>query len=409
MSDVEESNAPKGPGRRSQASKLATKGRGTPSTGPGRSKTPARTEQVVEIDDDDIFEEPEANNSKPKPKRKRATPANTTTKSPEAPGQVRFPAELPGNLADLFRQYFIANNSNTVPIDIYYMQVPWVHRMHNAKNKKDATVAAYYHGPTGQEVEVRGFSLSWMLDVPGGRNSQRLLVASGQPFAEPVILARIIKGSSEFRIWRGVDDNPYEQAVVVKKARVINHTVPSTNTPPPETPTPMPPPKLPALPAPAPTHGKRKRDSTPTSQYPDFQDEDEDYTGDVAYENALVPANRQLARYTVPPILSPVADNISRNIVFRFLGSHRQERIRNLYQCATFAKLFTNAIVAGVLVENDPIQILNCEWCVSNGAHSIKMVADDQDFDDLMTEITDDRGWDLADAQCVIDVTRKTW
>lgn len=418
MSTVDGSDPAEGPGTGLPASKPTPKSRGTLSAPVTRSKTPARTDEVVEIDDNDDTWEPQANASKPKPKPKRASLAN---QSPKVPGQVRFPAELSANLAEMFREFFRANDDNTVPVDIYYMQVPWIFRMHNAKNKQDATVAAYYHGATGHEVMVRAFSLPWMLDLPGGRNSQRLLVASGPPFTEPVILARIKKGSSEFRIWRGVNDDPYEQAVVVKKMAItaptsgsmVGYAIPNTNAAAGDTQGPLPPFRLQALsalpPAAALITRKRKRDYAPVSPYPDVPNDEEDYIGEASYGNALVPADRQLARYTAPPVLSPTAADIAHDIVFRFHGIHKQERVRSLYQSGSFTKLVTNAIVGGVIVENDAIQILNCEWCISNGQPKGKLIADEEDFDELMTDITEDRGWNLVNAKCFVDVMRKTW
>jgi hypothetical protein len=138
--------------------------------------------------------------------------------NPNTPaGQVSMPAELTKNVVDILRQFLISQGHNIVPTDIYYMQVPWVFKCHDAKSKKDATDAEYVHIETGQKVNVRAFGLSWMLHQQGGKNSQRLLVASGGPLVEPVILARARKGAVDYRIWRGADDNPYEQPTIVKR------------------------------------------------------------------------------------------------------------------------------------------------------------------------------------------------
>jgi hypothetical protein len=152
--------------------------------------------------------------------RKRKKPSEAINDPNTPAGVVSMPAELPKNAVDVLRQFLIDQGHNIVPSDIYFMQTPWTHKFHDAKVKKDATDAEYIHTETGQTVNVRAFRLPWMLGQQGGKNSQRLLVASGGPLPEAAILIRVRKGSSDFRIWRGVNDNPYEQPAIVKRAVV---------------------------------------------------------------------------------------------------------------------------------------------------------------------------------------------
>lgn len=366
------------------------------------AKRPFPATEVDNNDGDKVEQEPAT--TKPKPKRKRPSPKPLVNPAPSKPGEVQFPAGLPHNLTNMFREWMRAQNTNVVPFDIYYMQVPWVFKCHDAPTKKNATDAAYYHAISNQELSVQMFSLPWMLYEPSGRNSQRLLVASGGPLPEPSVLCRIKRGSSEFRIWRGVYDNPFEQPTVVKKPRLPGEQ-PIANEPYGTAVTSSI--VSPAILAP----GKRKRTVTPNSDYlelVDGQDENE-YADEEVYGNMIMPTVQDSLRSTSTESDPRILENKAQDIIFRFQGQQIRQRVRNLVQTSNFHMLITQAIAGGVLVANDPVRVLKCDWSVVDSGAGEKLVVDEQDFEELLWEIAGDPGWMFPDAVCCIDVTRQIW
>lgn len=348
----------------------------------------------------------EGPDTKPKAKPKanakvaRATPDNEL-KIHREPGQVTFPAALPVNVVSTLREWMIANKTNIVPIDIYFMQSPWIEKLHDAPRKEAATDAAYYHALSGRNVEVKDFSLPSMLTEQGGKNSQRLLVVSSDIFPEPAILARIKKGVNEFRIWRGVNDDPYEQAVVVKQAKKEGDS-PRGQT-------------RSVISRPTQTLlsgltisiiGKRKRDAPADAAYPELIDEEEEYAEEEVYGNSLVPSRRHSVAIGPLVTRARTLGDVAHDIAFRFRPATGRERVRKLLQCNTFIKFFTNAVAGQVIAENDPIQVLQCTWCVTNSVSASIMVVDEQDFEELLALIVADEAWVDANAKCFIDVTR---
>ncbi|ETN43697.1 uncharacterized protein HMPREF1541_02856 [Cyphellophora europaea CBS 101466] len=413
MSSSEDVDSPRRPATRRQTGLAATKRQAELLTTKNTVKAPVnKSMESVEVAVAKDVEVDPSEKQQPM-KRKKAPPVNA---SPTAPGQVRFPAELPANISLMFRQYFVAKGNNIVPQDIYFMQVPWIFKLHDAKNKKDATDAGYFYGASGQAVHVRPFSLPWMLNEPSGRNSQRLLVAYDHPFPEPAVLCRIKKHSSEFRIWRGADDDPYEQAVVVKKPLVqtagkkINYPAPvPTSVLPasafPITPSPTPQTNLPVLPATAAANviGKRKRNYI---EYPDIEEDGNAYADGEIYHNNPTPADSSFSGNVSSRTSSPEADDLARNIIFRFHGIIDLERSRTLLQCRTYIKFLTHAIAAGVLSESTQIILLNCVVRGRNGGVKRMSIVDDEDFGNMVGDIMDDRGWYVAGEKYYVDVSR---
>ena len=105
--------------------------------------------------------------------------------------------ELPRSVQDLLSGYFKARNTTVVPSEIYCIQA---HRVYSTIDKRRAVYRCFL---TGQQVEVRAYSLPSMRH----KNSEKLLVAAGRMFPQPIVLARIKPHSNDFRNWLGAADN----------------------------------------------------------------------------------------------------------------------------------------------------------------------------------------------------------
>ena len=98
-----------------------------------------------------------------------------------------------------------------VPIDAYYMQTPF------GCNDKNSSHAGYYIAATGKRIHVDAFKLPWMDGQPGGSGGNLLVTEAPELQNEPVVLVRIKRNKTEFRIFGYSQDDPYDQAVVIKK------------------------------------------------------------------------------------------------------------------------------------------------------------------------------------------------
>lgn len=347
------------------------------------------------LDDDDLSELselPEEEVEMPKKKsaaakRRASAPVDTNVDNTGVPGQIQFPAGLPTNIVNLLRQYFLANNSNIVPRDIYYLQVPWVFKNHDAKLKKDATDAGYvsisqiiahcliltqpqFHAITNEQVEIRAFSLPWMNTQPGGTNSQRLLVAMNDPLPDPVVLCRAKRNSSEYRIWRGINDDPLEQAIIVKRplihpdnklsVAINNNVFASANA-------------LPIATS-STTRNLRKRPRSPTTISKESESDKP-----IIFDAATFPAALTATATT--------ESEVAKHVIFRFRGPNY--RTRTLAACNSFVLLFTNATAAGIIVPVERYPVLKC---VMNGRR-VRIVADEQDWQEMVADVVKDEVW----------------
>jgi hypothetical protein len=354
----------------------------------------------------------------------------------------------------MLRDYFKQKKSNVVPIDIYYMQIPF------GMNDKQKSKAAYFNAATNELCTVSAYHLPWMKNQPGG-SSGHLLIAE-HPSLGPGgnVLIRAKKNSNEFRIWRGVNDNPFDQALVVKKAvddtfehngrytgRGRTPKTPSTggasqrktrNQPPvPQYTTPTPirfvdggyedagtgqggspmPGSSPAYPSPTPGGVFRQR--LPVQQYElaegspqtsvnkrkrDAIEErngfDVDYDGDNEYSSGR-------------PLSSPVRGTRSvetqrydagQFIHFHFDGPN--PRMRTLATCNDVEKFFTHCAASGLITSMDryPNVTASLTGCFDGLENHV--IADQIDFDGMIQTILVDGRWSGYGAECRVRVTR---
>jgi hypothetical protein len=145
----------------------------------------------------------------------RTVPTNAALKSPpqfrnpneSPPESSQLGEEIPRNIQCLLSRYFKAKHTTTVPLEIYCIQV------HRVNGTVDGRAAVYQGCLRGEHVEVRGYTLPSMKLL---KSSEKMLVAAGRMFSEPVVLARIKPYSNDFRIWRGAADDGTGQPVITR-------------------------------------------------------------------------------------------------------------------------------------------------------------------------------------------------
>ncbi|KPI43327.1 uncharacterized protein AB675_6962 [Cyphellophora attinorum] len=341
-----------------------------------------------------------------------AIPDNTGT-----PGRVQFPADFPGTLTPLFLDFFRAQNSNIVPRAIYFMQVPWIFKLHNGRRKADCTDANYFvRDPTTGLIdeerpvaEMRVMTLPWMHKQHGGKNAQRcIMVRDGRlEKGKWVVLARCRGWRNDFRVWRGAKDDEFEQASVVKKGVVAGEAVKGSGSR---------------------TVRKGKAGSRwELASYRKLQlksakerarevvelddsDGGGDATEQVPYLSPALPST-EIAQDDLPrapkwdesaPLPSVAVHepeayaedsddddgiiDLSQQVVFHFNGP--SFRTRTLFSCGNFHSFFGNASAAGLITAYERYPVLKCVVAGSDGAIGQPwIVADEVDFTELVRTV----------------------
>ena len=121
---------------------------------------------------------------------------------------VALPRELPRNVQQLLRGYFEMHQTTRVPSEIYNLQV---YRIFSTAEGRPAIYVAH---PLGELLTVHAYRLPQMNDT---KHSSRLLVAEGEPFDEPIVLARTSSHSRQYRAWKGALDDPSAPPVVLRR------------------------------------------------------------------------------------------------------------------------------------------------------------------------------------------------
>ncbi len=115
--------------------------------------------------------------------------------------------ELPRNVQDLLQAYFRTKNTTIVPEETYCIQQP---RLHSTTNGKRVT----YISQTAENVQVRGYTLPSMRHDK--KSGEKLLVATGRAFPQPIVLARTKPHSKTFRQWLGAADDGTSAPVITR-------------------------------------------------------------------------------------------------------------------------------------------------------------------------------------------------
>jgi hypothetical protein len=336
--------------------------------------------------------------------------------------------ELPRNVQDLLQGYYQANNTTTVPNEIYCIQVPRVHETTQGKP------AVYTCHLTNEVVELRGYKLPSMKK----KQSERLLVAVGRAFTQPVVLARTKSHSNEFRIWRGAADDGSGSAVITRS--VPNHGKKLENR------------KRKSSSADGPPAKKKnkKKDSKKDSKNEIATDEaaNEDASSALAPElrphsvktehrdsssfqpsigsspsSPATPAEIDQSPVAMAPDMSalnsanlpqlpdnhfiPTApafngDSIENQTFFHFMSSEARQVVRQrpMSKCNTVDKLFTHAHAANTIPPNKPAVLQATVESEHESSRPIRIV-DEEDYADLLTAVANSACW-MNGEQCHI-------
>ena len=276
---------------------------------------------------------------------------------------------------------------------------------------------------TGEKLFVRALTLDWMKREAKPKNSERLLVASGGPLTEPIVLARMKAFSGDYRAWGGVYDDPTAQPTVVRKVvsdaligdeagRRLSLTNATTNTE--------------EVPSSAKPGGKRREKRRASAPQPQAQDARRPKSESIeatiarippappvlhAHPHPLAPPHHQSDAatihkathtafhfYATPPTFSPQAAADATII---------PARTRLAIHCQTHHTLFMNALASGVICEkNDRFPVLECEVTTTWGRKWKLVVADGVDFMELVRVILAEESWGGAEEGCVVAVRR---
>ncbi|KPI38011.1 uncharacterized protein AB675_3057 [Cyphellophora attinorum] len=414
----------------------------------------SNNEQVIDLDDSEATPERRRTGGTQPTKRVKKPARKENASEAGDPGKVQFPAGIPASVTKMLRDYFVKKQSNVVPIDIYYMQIPF------GMNDKHKSKAAYFIAATNELCAVSAYHLPWMKNQPGG-SSGHLLIAEHPSFGPGGnVLIRVKKNSNEFRIWRGVNDNPFDQALVVKKAvddtfehngrytgRGKSPKTPSTgaasqrkprNQPPvPQYTTPTPirfvdggyedtgigqggspvPGSSPAYPSP--TVGGVFRQRLPVQQYglpqgspqasvnkrkrnavEDDDGSDVDYDGDNKYSSGRPLSSPIRGTQSAEPQRS----NVGQSIHFHFDGPI--PRMRTLATCDDIHKFFTQCTASELITSLDLYPNVTATLTGLFEGPEKYVIADQIDFDELVQAILADGRWNVEGAMCVVRVTK---
>jgi hypothetical protein len=328
---------------------------------------------------------------------------------------VQFPSDFPSTLTPLFLDFFRAQKSNIVPRAIYFMQVPWIFKLHNGRRKADCTDANYFvRDPTTGLIdentpvaEMRVMTLPWMHRQHGGKNAQRcIMVRDGRlEKGRWVVLARCRGWRNDFRVWRGVKDDEFEQASVLKKGVVAGDAVAGGTS-------------KPVWKGRAGSRWElasyRRLQLKSAKERPreivELDDSDGNDAGmspalpstEVGYEGLPVPPNLGEAAQTPSLAVSQPESStedseddgiidLSQQVVFHFNGP--SFRTRTLFSCGNFHSFFGNASAAGLITAYERYPVLKCVVVGSHGAVGQPwIIADEVDFTGLVRTVMSANG-----------------
>lgn len=202
-----------------------------------------------------------------------------------------------------------------------------------------------------------------------GKASERLLVAHGGPLVEPIVLARTKRYSNEFRAWQGVHDDSTAPAVVIRKV-------------------------LPVI----------EDDDTKIKLSPDRSVIVPVY-GQGVLPRALNPGP-EVVGGPWTAVEAAVLEKTTRTM-FHFRSADGL-RVRTAAQCPNIISLVTNAIAGGVITAHDRFPVLDCVITLTTTVQRRQIIADEQDFGDLVGLIMNHRSWKGPGDYCIIDVNRLT-
>jgi hypothetical protein len=250
------------------------------------------------------------------------------------------------------------------------------------------------------------------------KGSERLLIASGRPLAHAIVLARVKPYSHEFRAWGGIHDNPYQQAVVLRRlvapdaklsdlAQDVDRSI-SGSPPIPETPntagTGTPIEANAGFPAmagfPTPTRAPPGR-GTAVPQSPVGEMGSQQPTN----TNIVLPRPAQMQLNFAA--LGPEAVARAEHTIVRFSSSTGQiMRMRSLLHCCNPQALFVNAMAAGVISRHDPLLIADCRVTLTDKSVRRCVIVDEQDFVDMSMVVLNENAWHGDNECCFIDVAK---
>ena len=310
--------------------------------------------------------------------------------------------ELPRSVQDLLSGYFKARNTTVAPSEIYCIQA---HRVYSTIDKRRAVYRCFL---TGQQVEVRAYSLPSMRH----KNSEKLLVAAGRMFPQPIVLARIKPHSNDFRTWLGAADNGTgapviqrfipehlqggKQAAEERRAEFMNHT----NT-------------------------KRRRtvkveveddlvdEDNHDGPFVAMDDEDDDSVISSSTHRRRQLQSRSRTRETAtgnsahsqsPAHQAPVASTadstqvpltVAEHTTIHFISSATGEvaRKRNLGKIENVESLFTHAFAADVVLGSKRLAVL--EAVIGDQGPKVRIV-DEDDYGDMVKAVVMNECWELA-------------
>lgn len=236
------------------------------------------------------------------------------------------------------------------------------------------------------------------------KNSERLLVASGAPLVGSIILARSRPYSNHFRAWGGAFDNPNEQAIVIRRpvheddnATFLAKLEKDVNRPSPPT-----------------FRLNRQKGSAQiraSSGPPPRPTADSSFHGfnpdlSTAFQaKLLAPGSSQRIRHRTADDYNAYT-KVSKTL-FHFRSSAGNAlRIRTALQCQTCENLFANAIAGGVLAADERFPVLDCNITLTNGRVRRQIIADQEDFSELVSTVMADESWTGPGDRCVIVVNK---
>ena len=258
----------------------------------------------------------------------------------------------------------------------------------------------YFHAQTGQRLHIDAFALEWMRKDEK-KGSERLIVASGVPLHEPVALARTKPYSNEFRAWGGVNDDPSTQAIVVRKliqiddagSSPISHVTLSSGES--------------GQHGIGQTIGYRSAIATGSANVNPLTLSRGGCTTSLKSDSTLNLAPQSTGGLWTSTVLDATFTERATHTLFHFKSNFGDAvRIRDALKCPTYQSLFINAVVGGVISEDDPVPILSCSMTLTDASKHRQVVADEQDFREMVEIVMHDRAWRGDAENCIIQVSK---